>query len=149
MYISRTATQAAELTKDTLGQGESVLTGADGQVFVQFSASVSARLSSASHINFIQTLPHSIVLEQQAGTVKYLNFADTPLSIRVKRLIMQVSQAEISVTYDEIGDVATISVLRGEVTLAYNNATFVSQVQHLSAGQSAVFDNAKRKLIIR
>ncbi len=143
--ISRIATEAATLMQNTLQQGESILTGTDGRVEIQFPASDSATLAEKSQLNLIQTLQNKIVLEHVGGVIRYRG----TLSIRAKRLLVVLQNAEMTITYDSKKDLVQLSVHTGSVTTAYNDTKFVSQVQTISAGHSAVFNNTKRKLIVK
>jgi len=147
-YVSRVATEAAVLTVGTLQQGEDILTGKDGRVEIQFTSSESARLSPLSQVNIIQALPEKIVLEHVAGTADYISEA-TMLSVRTKRMLVTLSQAEMSLSYNDVTDMVTMNVKKGQVSVGYNDAKFLSHVETISAGHFATFNNPKRKLVIQ
>lgn len=145
-FQSRIATEPASLNVIEVRQGESLITGENGSIEIQFPSSISALMSSQSHMNLIQTLPHAVIFEQTSGSVRYANPTDIPLVIRIKRLLVSGAKAIISVTYDETRDSITVTSASGSATLAFNDASFVSQVETIQSGKSVTFNNQKRKL---
>lgn len=146
-FQSRIATEPASLNVIEVRQGESLITGENGSIEIQFPSSISALLSSQSRINLIQTLSHAVIFEQTSGSVRYANPTDIPLAIRIKRLLVSGAKATISVTYDETRDSITVTSANGSATLAFNDSSFVSQVETIQYGKSVTFNNQKRKLL--
>ena len=143
-WQSRIATEASTITqKQSIQQGESLMTGKTGKVSLAF-PDMLFNISSSTQLNVIQTLPTSIVLEQPAGKIDFQTTSSTPLSIRTSRILIKSDKGNFSVAIDEDDGMVTISVEDGLVTTAYNDTDNFSTVEKIEADQVLTFDPSTR-----
>lgn len=141
-WQSREATEEADLTsKRPVLQGEAYRTEDSGHLQILFSSMEEITLSPNAHIEFVQTLPNSFVMQQTGGEITYKKLSQTtPVAIRVLRLLIAQKSGEVMITIDE-DQIITIEVIRGEVTLAFNDTETISNVVTIIQGNSYIFDN--------
>lgn len=138
-WQSRIATQAAPLKKPrTIQQGEELRTGKDGTVSLSFANGPTLTLFPNTHINVIQTLPNSIVLLQDEGSVTY-QIAKS-VSVLNLDLLTVMKEGEMTITIGPEGEDVQTKILKGQATIAHNDAEKVTTVTPISAGQTFIFD---------
>ena len=141
-WQSRVATQPAELkTPRTIQQGEELWTGKDGSISVQLSNGHSITLFPNSHVNFIQTLPSSIVLKQDAGSITYQANGKSSLSVTSLNLLTTMTDGKMTIMVNKTQDGVSTTVLQGKATEAYNDANNTTSVSDVLAGQTFGFDD--------
>jgi len=143
---SREATQESRLTTTTpVLQGEDFWTEETGNIQIQFPENVDITVLPNTHIGIVQTLPNKFVFLQDSGEVTYKNRQDSPLAIRVLRLLIAQKKGEIYIAIDEAGAVITVTVNEGSVDIGFNDTDIVSNVIHVADGFSYVFDTEIKK----
>jgi len=145
LWQSRIASEPASIaTLSSVQQGEELVTSESGEFTVQFLKTCTIKMSQYTHLNFAQTLPSAIVLQQRKGVVSITNACTTPLSVRALHLLIQINQGESTISVDEEENIITIDVLTGDVTVAYNDDENVSTVLNLKNGETLTFDDTTR-----
>lgn len=148
-WQSRVATESSIITtKQQLYQGESLETGKTGKASLAF-PNMLFTLSQDTKLNIIQSLPTSIVLEQQAGEIAYQTTSSTLLGIRISPLLVETQGGEFLISIDEDDGTVTISVKSGIVTTAYNDSDAFSTVEKIEKGQTMTFDPSTRTSSIK
>lgn len=149
LYESRMATESAVITKSQeIQQGESVSTGNDGKLIINFKDAVEIILEDNSGVNIIQTLPANLVFKQTLGFVTYKKIGTYPVSIRVGHLLIE-NKGEIKISFTKDSPITTILIINGSATIAYNNLNNVSKVVKLEAGQSLQFNEGNRQVVTK
>ncbi|NMB56874.1 hypothetical protein GYA19_02975 [Candidatus Beckwithbacteria bacterium] len=149
-WQSRIATQASAITvPQMIQQGELLKTGEKGEVKVEFTNVASVKLGSSSEVNFIQTLPVNLVLEQTQGQVEYQKVGQTPIAVRILHLLIEQDEGKIII--DKIQDEAVIivKIASGSAKIAFNDLDYNSQVVTLKAGEKFIFDDNTRTFDIK
>lgn len=140
-WQSRTATQPAQLrTPRQIQQGEELRTGKDGSVSVQLSNGPLVTLSPDTHVNFIQTLPTSIVLLQDQGIVTYET--DRAVSVLSLDLLTMLQKGKMTISVSSDQTTVSNTILNGLATEAYNDANAITTVTSVSPGEKFIFDEA-------
>ncbi len=143
-WQSRVATEPSQLVSPVpLQQGEKIVTD-KGSLSLELGSGLIS-LSSQTELSFVQTLSTNIVLEQDQGTVNYTKISDMPLGVRSLSLLSQIATGSATISVDKKLQTVTIEVNQGEVTVAYNDADFVSQVKTISKGNKFIFDDETKK----
>lgn len=147
---ARGATEPVRLGKvRTIVQGERLVTSEKSTTLVTFGNDTEILLEENTDIIFAQTIPSSIVLVQNTGTVTYSQNTDSiPLSIRVRNLLVSLKSGDFTVTLEDGDPVISVTVNNGEIKTAYNDSDFVSQVNTLSKGDEMAYDSDVRNAII-
>lgn len=147
LWESRSATEPAQLTENiTIQQGESIGTGPDGEIDLSLGEHVQIIVANDSLISLTQTLPESIVLTHQKGTVTYtLSSNDQPTSIRVGRLLVRLEKGSLTIEIDEDTDTILVESTEGKAHIAYNDADFDTQYINLSQKETFIYDRASRR----
>ncbi|MBI2074932.1 MAG: hypothetical protein HYT83_03805 [Candidatus Levybacteria bacterium] len=149
-WESRTATEPAKLTAPRLlQQGEQITTGDNGKATIDFPNLFSAVVYAKTKLDILQTLPAHIVLGQESGTVEYLQASGNSISIRTHGLLANIQNGNAIVTVSKTLPLITIVVKKGTVTVAYNDAQQISQLQSIDAGNELFFYTNTRKTIIK
>jgi len=144
-WQSRTATEAADLKEPiTIQQGESLITGENSSVELNFDKAAIIELKEKSELNITQTLPVNLVFWQKSGIGTYTKKGDYPLSVRAKSLLID-NGGKIKVTIDEEDPIVTVRVLSGKITMAFNSKDYVSQKMELKAGEMWLFNDDTRQ----
>jgi len=143
---ARDATEPAKLTnKQPVMQGERIVTAEKSSVRITFGADTTILLDKNTDVSFTQTLPISIVITQNNGTVTYSQDTDRfPLSVRVRNLLVRLQSGNVAITLEDGDPRISVSVIDGSAKTAYNNAQFESQVNTLSKGDVMIFDSDAR-----
>jgi hypothetical protein len=146
-WTSRIATAPAQLKEDThIQQGESVETKKDGSIKISLSTDLQVTLFSNSKVQFIQTLPETIVFQQDSGSVTYSKTAGNPMSVRTFGLSTEMTDGRILITMDTDQLTAVVKIQKGNATCAYNDLEYQSHVATYPVGTILVYDSEKRKL---
>lgn len=149
-WQSRTATQPAKLTElKTIQQGEALTTGDDGKVTLQIPGVASISALPNSTINFIQTLPENLVIEQNSGSASYRSDGKTPISIRSFDLLTIVQNGMVTVSVDKNQHISTVTVQKGSVTEGFNDTQNLSNVITVAEGYQFIFNNDKKSGFIQ
>ena len=144
-WESRIATEEVALKKEILiQQGETISTGEDGNINLEYTDRAILKIASQSAISIIQTLPTNLVFNQIDGTIEYKKLGQTPISIRSFHLII-IFDGEIMIAVDKITGLITINVRKGSAQVGYNDLQYISEVENLTEGQIYEFDDAKRE----
>ena len=148
-YESRTATESAKINSPVeVQQGESLSTGDNGKVILNFKDAADITIDSSSGVDIIQTLPADLVFRQIIGSVEYKKIGTYPVSIRVGHLIIE-NRGDIKISFTADSPVTTIVMISGTGTVAYNNLSNVSRVVNISTGQTLKFNESNRKVTIK
>jgi hypothetical protein len=147
VFTSRTATEPAQLKENTIiTQGESVETKKDGALKMSVGTELSITLFSDSKLQFIQTLPTTIVFQQDTGSVTYSKTPGSPVSIRAFGLSTQLTDGRVLISIDPDRAQAVIKIQKGSATFAYNDVEYQSHVATFEIGSILVYDSDKRTL---
>ena len=143
-WQSRVATQASKITQpQSIQQGENIVTGINGRTTIQFPSVAIITIPTNTEVDFVQTLPADIVMNQSHGTAQYEKQGTTSLSVRSFHLLMQVD-GEAAITTDSTYDTVIANVLKGSVIAAFDDQQNVSNVVTIYAGNKYVFDDDNR-----
>jgi len=126
-------------------QGESLITDKDGKVNVVFKNYAELNISSKSNISFIQTLPYNFVFGQNDGVVDYKQVGETPISIRALHLIAKMDSGELLITVDKDNQKVNLKVIKGSMTVAFNDVDTISQVIKVNSGQELIYNDKSRE----
>lgn len=148
-YEARTATESAKINSPvSVQQGESLSTGSDGSLTLNFKDAANINIESDSGINIIQTLPADLVFQQTIGSVEYIKLWALPVSIRVGHLIVE-DAGDIKISFTKDSPVTTLIVVNGNATVAYNNINDVSRVVNVKTGQTLKFNEGNRRVVLK
>jgi len=146
LWQSRIATTPAAIKKpQQIQQGEDLVTKGNGQANIVFSSVANLLIYPKTEVNFIQTLPENILIEQKSGDANYKALKDNLLNIRSNSLLAKINQGEIMFSVNENQPQITIDVKSGQITVAYNDINYLTQVMNISSGNRLIFNtNSKR-----
>jgi len=148
-WQSRTATTSSPLTPNTiLQQGENITTGTSGTITIAFDNIVNVNLLPNSDLDLIQTLPSSMVFNQNQGVVTYTP-KSFPVSVRNRHLLIKINPGQAVVSLNPDLPALTIDVKKGSVSVAYNNLQYHTVYQTIDQGHSFNFNDSSRVGIIR
>jgi hypothetical protein len=139
--IAETPTKVDTLSQ--VQQGESLITGEDGSVDLDFLDTAYIKLQSNSEVDIIQTLPANIVFKQLSGVVTYQKISTVPVSVRVSPILIEVL-GNVSVSINDINGRITIS---GLSKVAYNDKANTTRLIDVSDNQSIVFNPDTLKVV--
>jgi hypothetical protein len=146
-WTSRIATEPAQLKENIyIQQGESVETKKDGSIKISIGSDLQVTLFSNSKVQFIQTLPETIVFQQDLGSVTYSKTTGNPMSVRTFGLSTEMTDGRILITMDTDELTAVVKIQKGNATFAYNDLDYQSHVATYPVGTILIYDNEKRKL---
>lgn len=145
-WESRTATEPAELKQNhRIVQGEKIVTYKDGGSSILFGQDTTISIKQNSTVSFVQTLPQSIVVAQEKGTVTYSQELDTtPVSVRVRNLLIRLQKGSMSISLKDEDPIILVQIRKGIATAAYNDDSFNSQVIAIEKGETFVYDSDAR-----
>lgn len=144
-WFSRTATEAAALpASQVLQQGEDIMTEKDGNLSVTFPTAGSVALQPETKVSIIQTLPESVVFEQEKGTATYRKIGNMPYAVRSFHVLMELTDGTMDVSADPDEKSVTIKAVTGDVRLAFNDSDTISTVVTVPAGSSYSYDDESR-----
>jgi hypothetical protein len=146
-WQSRSATKPAKLQqKIPVLQGEEFWTKETGMLEILFPSTYQISLQPKSHLNFIQTIPTNFVMLENSGKIIYKKLnPTTPTGIRVLHLLVQQESGEIAISVDDERPIVSITVLKGVVTAAFNDAKNISTVLTINEGSTYIFNDQKRE----
>jgi len=145
-WQSRIATQSSEIKNPiTLQQGEEIETGETGSLTVEFPNEAVIRIMPKTQINFVQTLPVNFVTSVVNGGATFTKTANTPVSIRAMHLLIKQNSGDLSIGVDTENSLVNINILKGSVTIAYNDLNLISHVTNIDAGKRITFNDSSRK----
>ncbi len=148
-FQSRTATEPARLTGIVpIQQGESLVTGDDGSISVNFPSFGSVTLGLKSGIDVIQTLPVDFVFNQASGSGVYQNTGSSPFSIRGLHLLVTLASGSATVAVDQKTHLVTVLSKTSPLTLAFNDNQYISHVLNLVIGVKYTFDDDNRQEVV-
>lgn len=124
----------------TVQQGEKLATGENSSVEISFGEDSTVSIAENAEVYIIQTLQNQFVLDHKKGVIMYTNISNAPFTVRSGAMIIELVSGEMKVNYDEEDATITVSVQKGTVEIAYNNADFVSQRVTLVQGDIFLFD---------
>lgn len=147
LWESRIATEPAVITMPRqIQQGEEIDTKEDGSTTILFNTVGSILIQPNTQLQFIQTLPTSLVVSQNSGTVTYnLTSTSQPFSVKSLSLITQISNGVSSIKVDQSNSRVTITVLSGFVTAAFNDIHNMSNVVPVPFGNIFIYNAASQK----
>lgn len=130
-------------------QGEYIRTNNTSQIAITFSdvATVSARENT--QLEFTQTLPSSIVINQPKGTAEYTTSGLSPLSVRTLHLLTQQTKGDTVIAINDELPLITIHPLTIAVQVAFNDTDNISTVLTIPLGKTLTFNDDTRKASIR
>lgn len=144
-WQSRVASESAPLLEpQTIQQGEDLETAEDGQMTVEFEDYLKIDILENSKVSFAQTLPANIVLAQTDGSVNYTKTGSVPVTIRSKRLLIDIQDGKTSVFIEEDKPIIKIRVESGSAKLAYNDRQYVSQIMIVEEDESVIYNDELR-----
>ncbi len=142
-WLSRVATESSKLANNTqLQQGESVMTGSEGNIKIQFGNAAEINLLPKTQIDIIQTLPDNIVFNQASGSALFKKTANYPLSVRALHLLVET---ENSVTISIDNSIVTLKSDLGNSKAAFNDLNNESQVITVTEGSRYTFNDDTRQ----
>jgi len=143
IWISRSSKSSELMLNQQIQQGESIETKANSYATLTIGG-LAFELDENSKISLIQTLPRSIVIEQNSGMINYISKnQSSPLAIKVEHLLISPKNTEIKITMDEI---VKVEVISGDIIkIAYNNLDYTTETVSLSKGDVFMFDDAVRE----
>jgi hypothetical protein len=149
VWLSRTATFATPINSPIkIQQGEEVDTKANGNIIIEFLNHAAISIMPNTQINFIQTLPANIVLEQKKGKAIYKeNPTGVPLSVVDSNILIDIKGIVVIANDSKTPDI-TVSVEEGSAKVAYVDLENNSNVLNLKSGQKYVFNDNKKEGII-
>lgn len=144
-WQERGATNSSEVTNLTvLQQGENVETKEKSNLNFTFNDGTSIDLKENTKLSIIQTLPKTMVFEQNSGNATYISKANG-LSVRSFHLLLEQKSGEFTLNVDNETGLLTVEVIKGKVTAAYNDTDYISHVVYVPEGSSLEFDEETRE----
>lgn len=140
------------LTKETtLVQGESVTTDDTGFCTITLLGTITILIREDSQLDFLNGLSGAVVFRQPSGKVRYVIAQSTkPFSIRSLALLTQfTTPSDVTIQTDTNLQTVTVTDTSGDITLGYSDSQNTTQVQKLTKGQTAIFDNNASTLSIQ
>lgn len=141
-WQSRTSHSAVPINSlKSLQQGEEIETHGDGEIIVNFAKAVIITISPDTQINFVQTLPDNMVVQQKSGSAEYTKNGDIPISIRSMDLLINLNSGKSTISVDQENSQVVISVETGSATVAYNDTENLTNILTIGKGSEYIFDN--------
>jgi hypothetical protein len=148
-WQSRTATQASKIESPIpIGQGESLITGANSRLTLEFENTCTVNLNENTETDIIQTLPANIVFSQTGGSGEYIKTGNYPVSVRLKNLLVN-PDGDMTVTYDLKKPLISVILKSGTAVLAFNDLKYNSHEVQLNHGETYVFNYGTRKGVLK
>ncbi len=149
LWQSRTATEPAKINKPMqIQQGEGIKTLEKGKALVIFANIANLSIDPKTEINFTQTLPTNILIEQNSGTVEYMKLNNNPLSVRSLDLLTQINSGSIVAFISENQPYIIINVKSGSITVGYNDINYITQTLDITAGNSLIFKTDTKRVSV-
>lgn len=146
-WQSRVATQTAKLTdlRTQIVQGEMLQTGIGSSINVQFPTCCSLYMYPQTQLNFIQTLPANVVIQQTSGITEYVVTNSIPVAIRSLDLLTNINSGDILFSVSNTQPIITVFVKKGSMQASYNDLNYNSTVIPVYAGQTFYFNDQTRE----
>lgn len=149
LYEPRLASESARITSpQEVQQGESLSTGIDGKIILNFKDAIEINLENNSGVNVIQTLPADLVFKQTLGSVIYKKLGTYPISIRVGHLLIE-DGGEVKISFTKDSPITTVTIVNGSAIVAYNNLNNDSRMVNLTTGQILEFNEGNRRVVLK
>lgn len=132
-----------------LQQGEEVDTYEDGSATINFTQFGTISLSSNTQVNLIQTLPENFVINQKQGTAIYTKTGETPTSVVVLDLLVNINSGQNKILVNADTAKITINVITGSTTVAFNDTDNKTTVVLLNSGDEYSFNNNTKIGVIK
>lgn len=148
-WQSRIATEPAQITKPMqIQQGEKIVVKEEGLAHVAFSRIVDIAIYPKTEIDFIQTLPSNILIEQNSGKSDYIKINNNSLSIRSLGLLIKIIQGEITVSVSENQPYITVDIKKGSITAGYNDLDYTTQTLSVSSHERLIFRTDTKRVTL-
>ncbi len=129
---------------ETILQGEVVAVEATGSATIALDKTA-IQMEPGSELEFANLLPETILLRHRQGEIVYTTTGvDRPLSIRVGRALVDITQGSLHIVKEK--SFITIHVPTGSARLAYVKKDNLTQVWHLHQGTKATIDDTAQKV---
>jgi len=134
-------------TPGPLVQGESVATGGDGALTIQFPNIATIDMGPMSELSLSGLLSPNMFLRQKGGVISYrLIQGDMPLSVRVLGSLVELASGDMDVTVD--GSQGIVTLKRGSAKIGNIDKENVTATYGLTQGQTARLDESDRTVVI-
>lgn len=145
-FESRSATQEAILSEiRPVLQGERYRTDENATMTISYPSRLKLTIDEATTLSIIQTIPANFTFVQTTGMTRYEKIDKAiPVGIRALRLLISQKEGLADISLDTENGQVLVTVVRGLVTVAFNDLELVSNVVTLSEGDSYTFDDATR-----
>lgn len=144
-WVSRTATEASQLTSRIMvQQGDTLIASDSGNITVAFGDAAELKMEEDSAVDIVQTLPVDLVFGQRRGVAEDMS-KTSPVSVRSLRLLITQTDGVMRVQVDEDTHFITVEVESGDARAAYNDVDFVSQIVRIGERERFVFDSDGRE----
>ena len=148
-WQSRIATVPAKISKPKqIQQGEEIVTKDQGQASVTFKDMLDLFILPKTEVDFVQTLPENIVINQNSGSVQYSKLGESPVSIRSLSLLVTILKGEVTISVDENQTFVTAEINKGSISVGYNDSRQITQTFNVSEGKRLIFNNYTKKIFI-
>jgi hypothetical protein len=149
-WISRTAVVSSLIkSKIKIGQGEEIIAQGNGTATLIFPVGILIQMESNSNISIIQTLPVSIVIAQDKGTVSYKNTNNKiPLSVNGLDLLISMSQGICQISVDKENANVVINVSSGFATAVFIDNENNTQTKTIESGREMDFNNNTKQATV-
>lgn len=142
---SRVATQESQIVSPIeIQQGEEIRTTQTGNLSVDFPNIAQIKLSPKTQIDFVQTLPADFVTLVSSGSAEFVKTGDAPVSIRSFHLLVRQDSGDLAISVDTDNSLVNLNILKGSITVAYNDLNLVSKVLTYGEGQKVTFNDLTR-----
>jgi hypothetical protein len=146
-WQSRTANEFSETNSQiSLQQGEAIQTEETGNVAAEFPNAASIIVNPKTEIDFIQTLPSSILFNIASGSAEIKKLSDKPISERAMHLLIKQNDGEVEIAIDKDKSIVNLHVVSGSITVSYNDLSLNSSVTNFKDGQNVSFNDLTRVL---
>jgi hypothetical protein len=143
-WQSRTATQASEIKdKIQIQQGEDVITTDNAKATAEIPDILKIDIEEKSQINFIQTLPENILIEQKEGTVNYEKLDNNQITVRIDKLIIKLINGSIKVVADDESPFVAVDV-DGNVTAAFNSINLTTKTIDVPKNKRLIYNKESK-----
>lgn len=138
LYSSRELGGGQILTEQTvLYDGESVSTDDSSTATIAFGETTIA-LAGSSMVSFVNTIPFTLFVEQNQGSVQYSTTSQ--LTSRIRSALFFMNRAEARLSFDEESFTTTISVQSGTVVISFLDDQYETVRYEVNAGEEGILD---------
>ncbi len=144
LFQDRIATKPATLLSPVqIQQGETLETTADSKATVKFGTILTTELNSQTKLNYVQTLPENIVINQLTGKATYITATSSPVSIRSLHTVIKI-ESESVMTIETDDGLIDIEVTKGSIIVGYNDLENISTIVKVKEGYVFRYDDGLR-----